>query len=129
MGNVNCLVGNREVFKWILFQKVCTITYLVSLNYTMHQKWKNLINVENPSSNLHMLRFTKLMKNKGRMQVHFILDETQVFLNKMNETNLTKKNGRNAKAVTPKLYDFICIKQLRRMIYSCKLAFKLLLEL
>ena len=32
------------------------------------------------------------MKNKaGRMQVHFILDETQVFLNKMNETNLTKK--------------------------------------
>ena len=54
----------------------------------MHQKWKNLINVENPSSNL--LRFTKLMKNKGRMQVHFILDETQVFLNKMNETNLTK---------------------------------------
>ena len=127
MGNVNCLVGNREVFKWILFQKVCTITYLVSLNYTMHQKWKNLINVENPSSNL--LRFTKLMKNKGRMQVHFILDETQVFLNKMNETNLTKKNGRNAKAVTPQLYDFICIKQLRRMIYSCKLAFKLLLEL
>ena len=53
----------------------------------MHQKWKNLINVENPSSNLHMLRF----KNKGRMEVHFILDETQVFLNKMNETNLTKK--------------------------------------
>ena len=91
MGNVNCLVGNREVFKWILFQKACTITYLprTYLNYTMHQKWKNLINVENPSSNL--LRFTKLMKNKGRMQVHFILDETQVFLNKMNETNLTKK--------------------------------------
>ena len=67
------------------------LTYLVSLNYTMHQKWKKLINVENPSSNLHMLRFTKLMKNKGRMQFHFILDETQVFLNKMNETNLTKK--------------------------------------